>query len=66
MTAEPELLKHKETVLRREHGRITLSIECPFCLHKTIAYAWSLAGTGKLCSYCGAKHLHGGMTRYMK
>ena len=40
-------------------GRTTIYITCPFCGVETMAYLWSLAGSGKLCS-CGAKHTYMG------
>lgn len=29
---------------------------CPFCGEEVWAYKWSLAGSGKKCPQCGAKH----------
>ena len=43
-------------------GRLTqarLRITCPFCETKVDAFRWSLCGSGKKCSGCGA--LHGGL-----
>lgn len=36
-------------------GRSAYTVKCPFCDCDTEVYAWSLAGSGKLCE-CGAKH----------
>lgn len=36
------------------HGETTVDIICPFCGVTSIAYLWSLAGSGKKCG-CGAK-----------
>lgn len=45
--------------LSSEVGRIKVRIECPCCGVVTVAYAWSLAGSGKRCP-CGAKLTSGG------
>lgn len=37
-------------------------IRCPFCKTITRAYHWSLAGGGKKCIGCGAKHFYFGTT----
>lgn len=34
---------------RRQFGRTTAWVECPFCGEETEAYVWSLAGSGKRC-----------------
>ena len=47
---------------RSEHGRSTVEIECPFCHAITEAYCWSLAGSGKKCDSCSAKHVGMGLT----
>ena len=39
---------------KREMGRSSVDIKCPFCGDVTKAYLWSLAGSGKKCS-CGVK-----------
>lgn len=39
-----------------EMGRSRILIECPFCGETFWAYVWSLAGCGKKCPRCGAKH----------
>lgn len=37
---------------RSNHGRSTEKITCPFCDKQTIAYTWSLHGSGKKCAFC--------------
>lgn len=37
-------------------------IECPFCQTVVRAYWWSLSGSGKKCTGCGALHGSSGMT----
>ena len=41
---------------RPSMGRSSIDICCPFCGRTTLAYVWSLAGSGKRCSTkaCGA------------
>lgn len=41
---------------RSEFGRSNITIECPFCHWGTVAYLWSLYGSGKRCENrdCGA------------
>lgn len=39
----------------RPNGRSTIDIKCPFCGKVTMAFVWSLRGSGKRCE-CGAKH----------
>lgn len=39
-----------------EMGRRRGSIDCPFCNTRFTAFVWSLAGGGKKCPNCGAKH----------
>jgi len=51
--------KHYAFLLSSEHGRSQCVIECPFCKHRVTAYLWSLAGSGKMCPECGAKHVMG-------
>ena len=34
-------------------GRVLVEVTCPFCGRPVLAYAWSMAGTGKKC-HCGA------------
>lgn len=50
---------------RRDHGRASFVIECPFCLTRSRAYKWSIAGGGKKCENkdCGAMHTSSGLTR---
>ena len=44
-------------------GRSSIDISCPFCKTVVEAYLWSLAGSGKRCPGCGAKHTYlGGLT----
>lgn len=43
-------------------GKTTCNIKCPFCETITTAYVWSLAGSGKKCSGCGAMHTSFGLT----
>lgn len=42
--------------VRSEVGKRRIEIECPFCNATFWAYVWSLAGGGKKCPNCGAKH----------
>lgn len=44
------------------HGYAYVYIKCPFCSTTTRAFAWSLAGSGKICDGCGAKHTSFGYT----
>lgn len=44
-----------------EHGKSTITIQCPFCGSESVAYLWSLAGSGKRCE-CGALHDYFGYT----
>ena len=46
----------------RAMGRSSYTIECPFCKRLCIAYVWSIAGGGKLCT-CGAKHYYDGTSK---
>jgi hypothetical protein len=48
-----------------EFGRNRWLIKCPFCGSTVWAYTWSLAGSGKRCPGCGAKHTweHGTVRR---
>jgi len=39
-----------------EVGKTRILIVCPFCDEEVWAYKWSLAGSGKKCPQCGAKH----------
>jgi endogenous inhibitor of DNA gyrase (YacG/DUF329 family) len=39
-----------------EFGKSRTEIECPFCKTLVWTYNWSLAGSGKRCPTCGAKH----------
>jgi hypothetical protein len=41
---------------RSEFGKSRTLIKCPFCGEEVWAYNWSLAGCGKRCPGCGAKH----------
>ena len=34
------------------HGKTTEWVLCRFCNTKTLAYTWSLAGSGKKCDTC--------------
>jgi len=43
-------------------GRSTILITCPFCGVEVEAFVWSLAGSGKRCPGCGAKHTYFGRT----
>lgn len=38
------------------HGKSYIRIKCPHCNSITKAYLWSLAGSGKKCTGCGAIH----------
>ncbi len=53
-TREPRW-KHVELSQRWAEGcgRSTVRVWCPWCLHHTRCYIWSLSGSGKLCE-CGA------------
>lgn len=46
---------HEKVAGRSTIGRTIVYVTCPFCGVETECYAWSLAGSGKLCE-CGAKH----------
>lgn len=39
-----------------EMGRRRVRVECPFCFTTFWGFVWSLAGGGKRCPNCGAKH----------
>lgn len=47
---------YKSVELWREHGRICLQLECPFCGCKFNGFIWSICGSGKKCPQCGALH----------
>lgn len=49
---------HDRTIASRQNGRTLASILCPFCGCTTEAYVWSLAGSGKRCRGCRAKHIY--------
>lgn len=38
------------------NGRSRILIECPYCQKRVWGFLWSLAGSGKKCPGCGAKH----------
>lgn len=40
----------------KEMGRSRILILCPFCKTNVWAFVWSLAGKGKICPGCKAKH----------
>lgn len=44
-----------------EMGRRRIEVECPFCFATFWAFLWSLAGSGKRCSNCGALHYSSGV-----
>lgn len=50
----------------RSPGQVVLTIECPFCGAQVRAHAWSLAGSGKLCPTCGAKHDRTGASKLVE
>lgn len=62
----PDNRKHYSFLISTEHGRSQCKITCPFCGCKIIAYLWSLAGSGKLCPTCKAKHVMGLSIRKIK
>lgn len=35
------------------HGRVQVVYYCPACGVEVVAYAWSMAGSGKRCPSCG-------------
>lgn len=41
-----------------EFGRTRILVRCPFCRVEEWAYIWSMAGKGKKCPGCGAKHFY--------
>lgn len=48
-------------------GKQAIRIECPFCNSRFVGFLWSMAGTGKRCPGCGAKHdYYGWATRETK
>ncbi len=57
-----EKRRHKRHSTKRERGHVSVAIDCPFCGTSVRTYLWSLAGTGKLCPTCGAKHNMYGFT----
>lgn len=57
-----ETRKHTAIQGRATVGRAIVYITCPFCGHTCTAYLWSLAGSGKRCTKCRAKHDHYGNT----
>ncbi len=56
MSEERELRPHATVRTVSEFGKTRSLIECPFCGEPVWAYHWSLAGGGKKCPNCGAKH----------
>jgi hypothetical protein len=49
-----------------QHGATYSYITCPFCRIRTMAFHWSLAGSGKKCNGCGAMHTSTGKTYPLK
>jgi len=35
-----------------DHGKSTIFVMCPFCKKETVAYMWSISGSGKKCNFC--------------
>lgn len=63
ISGEPHIIgRHKEVREhikyrgRKQHGKTTCEIICPFCEWRVIAFVWSLSGSGKKCPRCGALH----------
>ena len=50
---EVEIQRYTSWPGRSEIGRSRITIICPFCQARVVAYLWSLAGGGKRC-LCGA------------
>lgn len=53
---------HERSQTVKVFGRSRCYITCPFCQTTCLAYTWSLAGGGKRCPQCKAKHLNDGTT----
>jgi hypothetical protein len=51
-----EKREHVKRHGRSTMGRVEVFVTCPFCGHEVMTYLWSLAGSGKLCPKCRAKH----------
>lgn len=54
--AQRETRRFEYRNYRSEMGRSTVIITCPYCGSETVAFLWSLAGSGKRCSGCGCVH----------
>lgn len=59
MPGDLDFRPHEWRTVSVRVGRITREIICPFCGTGCIGYVWSLAGSGKKCPGCGAKHVLG-------
>lgn len=61
----PDFLEHQPiNLVRRENGKSTVDIRCPYCSHLARdVRLWSLSGSGKRCPGCGALHVSGGRTK---
>lgn len=46
------LAENQRFAYRNDFGRQSEHILCPFCNQKTLAYTWSLCGSGKKCDFC--------------
>jgi hypothetical protein len=44
-----DVREHSVHSHRSQHGKSSVIIVCPFCGQETVAYLWSLAGSGKIC-----------------
>lgn len=59
----PEGTRTYHVIARRSQmGRTRVLIVCPYCGEHAWAYLWSLAGAGKRCPGCRAKHTSYGYT----
>jgi rubrerythrin len=56
MRDDVEIREYSVKLLVSEFGKTRILIVCPFCGEEVWAYKWSLAGSGKKCPQCGAKH----------
>lgn len=61
MTEPPTPAKHRPYAARetsRQHGKIDVEIECPFCSRTVVVALWAWAGAGVRKCPCGARHAY--------